>query len=309
MIENMDTSSKTIVVAVDDSSASQRAVDVAFGLAGSGQTLNFVHAVDTMSALIPVAEGSLIDPAPLLEHLAAQAQTLCDIAVEKARQRDVSATSTVVEGPAAEAIVRFAAHADAGMIVVGTHARTGLSRLINGSVAEAIVRTSPVPVVVTHADDIERPGPIAVAVDDSEPSRAAFRFAVDAALRSRQSLRLVHVVSANESQVMPLFVSLLCREAADAGVALETSLVGGAIADGIVAAADAHTCSSIVMGTHGRNALRRIVQHSIAYAVVETAKVPVAVVRARRESENIRLTARPPRSVYGDDFFPLSISM
>jgi nucleotide-binding universal stress UspA family protein len=271
--------------------------------------LNFVHAVDTMSALIPVPEGSLIDTAPLLEHLAQEAQILCDSAVERARKRDRAATSTVVEGPAAEAIVRFAADADADTIVVGTRARTGLARLINGSVAEAIVRTSPVPVVVTHADDIERTGPIAVAVDDSEPSRAAFRFALDGARHSRQNLRLIHVRSANESYVMPVFVALLCREAADAGVALETSVVDGAIADGIVAAADAHNCSSIVMGTHGRNALQRIVQHSIAYTVVETAKVPVTVVRAVPDSEKIRLTARPPRSVYGDDFSALPISM
>jgi nucleotide-binding universal stress UspA family protein len=108
---------------------------------------------------------------------------------------------------------------------------------------------------------------------------------------------------------MPVFAALLCREAADAGVTLETSMVGPAIADAIVADADAHNCSQIVMGTHGRNALRRIVQPSIAYTVIETAKVPVTVVRALQESGTIRLTARPPRSVYDDDFSVLPISM
>jgi hypothetical protein len=53
------TSSETIIVAIDDSGVSQRAIDVASKLAAHGETLNFVHAVDTTSVLMAVAEARL----------------------------------------------------------------------------------------------------------------------------------------------------------------------------------------------------------------------------------------------------------
>ena len=56
-------------------------------------------------------------------------------------------------GEPAEAIHQVAVDVDADMIVVGTHARTGLDKLILGSVAEKLIRMAHVPVVVAHPKD------------------------------------------------------------------------------------------------------------------------------------------------------------
>ena len=67
--------------------------------------------------------------------------------------------------PAAE-IVRIATDEQAEMIVLGTHGRTGLSRLLMGSVAEAIVRRAPCPVLI-YRETAER-----LAARKPEPARA-----------------------------------------------------------------------------------------------------------------------------------------
>lgn len=70
--------------------------------------------------------------------------------LEDVRPSDASVEFThklTMGDPAAE-IVRIAAEENADMIVLGTHGRTGMSRLLMGSVAEAVVRRSPCPVLV-----------------------------------------------------------------------------------------------------------------------------------------------------------------
>jgi nucleotide-binding universal stress UspA family protein len=57
----------------------------------------------------------------------------------------------VAEGDPAAAIVRAARRLNAGLIVMGTHGRTGLDRLLMGSVAEAVSRRAPCPVLTLKA--------------------------------------------------------------------------------------------------------------------------------------------------------------
>jgi nucleotide-binding universal stress UspA family protein len=57
----------------------------------------------------------------------------------------------LVTGSPAEAIVQVAADEGADLIVMGTHGRTGLRRLLMGSVAEAVIRTAPCPVLIYRA--------------------------------------------------------------------------------------------------------------------------------------------------------------
>ena len=58
----------------------------------------------------------------------------------------------VVEGVPHEAIVEYAGDAGVGVVVMGTHGRTGLDHYLVGSVAEKVVRTSPVPVLTVGLD-------------------------------------------------------------------------------------------------------------------------------------------------------------
>jgi nucleotide-binding universal stress UspA family protein len=57
----------------------------------------------------------------------------------------------MTEGDAVDEILRVARDADADLIVLGTHGRTGLGRLLMGSVAEQVVRRAPCPVLVVKA--------------------------------------------------------------------------------------------------------------------------------------------------------------
>jgi nucleotide-binding universal stress UspA family protein len=57
----------------------------------------------------------------------------------------------VVQGKAADAVIKAAADAKADLIVMGTQGRTGLSRLLLGSTAEKVLRQSPVPVMTVPA--------------------------------------------------------------------------------------------------------------------------------------------------------------
>ena len=63
----------------------------------------------------------------------------------------VPCTHRLTMGNPAGEIVRIAAEVGAEMIVLGTHGRTGMSRLLMGSVAEAVVRRAPCPVLVYRA--------------------------------------------------------------------------------------------------------------------------------------------------------------
>jgi nucleotide-binding universal stress UspA family protein len=63
----------------------------------------------------------------------------------------VSYTHRLTMGDPAGEIVRIAAEEGADMIVLGTHGRSGMSRMLMGSVAEAVVRRAPCPVLVYRA--------------------------------------------------------------------------------------------------------------------------------------------------------------
>lgn len=76
----------------------------------------------------------------------------------------VTAVQKVVSGTPAEEIVRFADQNSVDLIVLGTHGRTGLARILMGSVAEAVVRRASCPVLACKSETES-------AVDTDEPDR------------------------------------------------------------------------------------------------------------------------------------------
>jgi nucleotide-binding universal stress UspA family protein len=71
--------------------------------------------------------------------------------VRKARSGGVKATSTIVEGVAvADQIARVARAKHADLIVMGTHGRAGVTRLLLGSVASRVISRSPCPVLTVR---------------------------------------------------------------------------------------------------------------------------------------------------------------
>jgi universal stress protein A len=133
---------KTILFATDFSHASDAALANAEALATStGAKLLIVHVEEPPLAY---GGGELYYglPEPSSERIL---KMLEDV---RPKNPAVAFTHRLTMGDPASEIVRIAGDEKAEMIVIGTHGRSGVSRLLMGSVAEAIVRKSPCPVLV-----------------------------------------------------------------------------------------------------------------------------------------------------------------
>jgi nucleotide-binding universal stress UspA family protein len=91
------------------------------------------------------------DSAPMIEELQAMASSYLVGPMARAHELMLSGTSLVAEGDAADQLLLNAKAQGAGLIVMGTHGRRGLQRLVIGSVAESVVHRSMVPVVVLRS--------------------------------------------------------------------------------------------------------------------------------------------------------------
>jgi nucleotide-binding universal stress UspA family protein len=142
---------RRIVHASDFSPASRRAFEQAVDLAKANRAeLVLVHVMETV---VPWAEDAYVS-AQAVERLLGSARTQAtkqlDALARKAKAPGVRVTTQLVDGSPREAIPLVARRKRADLVVVGTHGRTGLGRLLLGSVAERIVATSPCPVLTVR---------------------------------------------------------------------------------------------------------------------------------------------------------------
>src|SRR5512142_929886 len=108
------------------------------------------------------------------------------------------ASAEAVPGPPVTSIVRFAKDHGSDLIIMGTHGGGGWRRALTGSVADGVVRASPVPVLVVppRRDGRSHPGKISrilCPVNFTEASRAALGYAASVAGVFNAELVLVHV--------------------------------------------------------------------------------------------------------------------
>jgi nucleotide-binding universal stress UspA family protein len=133
-----------LIVGIDFTGKSDRAIEAALRLARGieGATVVLVHAVSTMAEV----QGTQSAGAEIVTTLEGRLKAR---ASELTAATGVHCDYGVVDGPdAATAMVSYLKRWGGDMVVVGTEGRTGLSRVLIGSVAEKIVQTSPVPVLV-----------------------------------------------------------------------------------------------------------------------------------------------------------------
>lgn len=137
---------RTILLASDLSSASVNAEDLAFELATRlDGSLLLVSVIDPNGLWLPTGGyRQRIDQAREARQAAAQGL------VDRGRRDGVPVRMLIWEGDPAESIVEAAIAEEVDLIVVGSHQRRGVDRLVMGSVSEQVVRTSPVPVVVAR---------------------------------------------------------------------------------------------------------------------------------------------------------------
>jgi nucleotide-binding universal stress UspA family protein len=193
------------------------------------------------------------------------------------------------------------------LVVMGTHGRHGLDRLLLGSVAEQVVRRAPCPVLTVRQEHPvrRRPGAvpeIVVPVDFSPFSRPTLNYAVDLAHHYGAKLALVHVVEQinlpNVYGIDPIPVvapdlqarSLQALEALAAdeippGQPFDCTVLIGHAGHDIVEFADDRDADMIVIATHGLTGLKRLLMGSVTEQVLRAATCPVFTVRSFESAE------------------------
>lgn len=141
-----------ILVPTDGSDASLDAVDEAAELAvEQGAQLHVLYVLDL--AMLANADSPTV-----IDSMEQSGETAVDRAVERARAAGVDSIERVVHrGTPYRAILEYIDEKSIDLVVMGTHGRTGLNRLLLGSVTEKLVRLSPVPVLTVRPDDAPRP--------------------------------------------------------------------------------------------------------------------------------------------------------
>jgi len=155
---------KKIVCPVDFSEASEKALDLASKLArANGAKMYIVHVEALASLAQPGLFGGLPPVSmPSRRKLNATLPTATEVLFEH----------DLLIGNPAEKIVEFAERKGADLIVMGTHGNTGIVRVLMGSVAEGVVRRSPIPVLTLKASFENAPETEATPASADETAKA-----------------------------------------------------------------------------------------------------------------------------------------
>ncbi|ELY58696.1 universal stress protein [Natronolimnohabitans innermongolicus] len=134
-----------VLVPLDDSDPARDALEHAIETYPDAE-ITALHVLNPPTALYGASSQSSVDRLIDLEESAAE--ELLESAEQLADEHDASVTTELLVGSPARAIVSFASENDVDQIVLGSHGRSGVSRVLLGSVAESVVRRAPVPVTI-----------------------------------------------------------------------------------------------------------------------------------------------------------------
>lgn len=289
----------TILHATDCSESAARALEVAARFATAHRaTLVILHAE------LVHGDGSRERRAVLDEYVASARRLLDELAGR--RSPSAPATVEVVDArtfTAHEAIVEAAAKRHADLIVMGTHGRRGLSRVLLGSNAERVLRQAPCHVLTVRADAVIPAGPelrkLLVPVDFSACSRTALDGARALAARDNAAIDVLHVIE----PLPPMYhaarawtgfevdgelharVDERLRSWAGDPPGVRYVVMEGHAAPEIVRLANERRPDLIVLGSTGDTAAPWLLVGSVTERVCRMANVPVLAIRRAATSE------------------------
>ena len=144
---------KRILVAVDGSQTANRGLKTAISMAREqGAALQILHVIDERVPSLNPEVGIYVDD--MFRLLREGGKKILAAAVAQAEKEGMRCQPVSVETmglPVADVVVRQAKKFRADLIVLGTHGRRGISRLVMGSDAEGVVRESTVPVLLVKS--------------------------------------------------------------------------------------------------------------------------------------------------------------
>jgi nucleotide-binding universal stress UspA family protein len=284
----------TILVATDFSAIADGALAFAFVLARRlNAAVHILHVIGD-GVLSETWSSRVFSETPddLRSQLLTTASERLTLRLESIDTSGTTVTGAVRLGRTAETIAEVARDRGISLIVVGTRGYTGLAHVALGSVAERIIRTAPCPVMALHhaPPTLRR---IVASTDFSAPADAAVLYAAQLAYAFTASLHVVHVVEdpwprGTESLVRtPQEIRELWREDAEQRLATRMTSLSGSVTSEVIAGTAAHAivqvvdrenADLVVMGTHGRGAVGRLLMGSVVDRVMRTAACPILVV-------------------------------
>lgn len=142
-----------ILVPHDFSETAERALGFALDLGRRlGARLTILHTYEI--ATYGFAEAPSVSE-ELTEQIESAARSALDAVQARACKSGLDVTGVLRRGSPWREIIAFAKESKADLVAMGTHGRRGLSRVLLGSVAERVVRTSPCPVLTVHGPEGE----------------------------------------------------------------------------------------------------------------------------------------------------------
>ena len=230
------------------------------------------------------------------------------------RQKGVHYESLVEPGWPAPTVLRVAAAWQVDLIAMATHVTSDFDRWINGSTTDAVVRGAPCPVLVVPAA-CEAAEPTAggyrllVPLDGSPLAEEALEPAAELARALGAEVFLARVVphavpvedlsdlggggeaprAKAEASAATTYLEATADRLRARGIRVQTYVSTGHAAAGIERAARELDASLLVLASHGRGGLTRFLTGSVATDVMQTASIPVVLVRPKELRETVKL--------------------
>lgn len=281
-----------ILFPTDGSEGAQAVFDHVLEFAENhGATLHILNVADTTHESVTRIGRDVVD---VLER---EGEEIVEAAAERATDREISTVTAVHQGRVPETITAYADEHGIDLIAMPTHGRTGLERVLLGSVTERVIRQAPVPVFTLRPDEEPSQYPyrnVLVPTDGSECATAALDSAVDIVKASGATLHVLSVVDVTSLgvDVRSEFQTTALEEKANQVVEEGTEAAERASVDSIVdnvvfgdsiyraidSYIEEHDVDLVVMGTHGRTGINRYLLGSVTEKTVRRAAVPVLTV-------------------------------
>jgi len=299
-----------ILVPLDGSRLSEQSLPYAMTL---GQRLPaelvLFSAVSIPSDVREALEKAALEPEPLFEELEIQAGEYLGALAQLLSKAELSISHVVMRSRAAEAIVEYTEQADIQLIVMASHGLGGLKRWAHGSVAEKVLQSAPVPVLLVRAKE-----GIAQELPDARPCRRVL-VPLDGSKLAEQVLPAIIPIASALGCEVTLFRVLVVETAGpftgrwylpqnssfetadqdarsylerlaghieEQGIRVSTAIQLGPVAKSIVDYAEGHDIDLIAMCTHGRTGIARWALGSVADRLLRAGDKPLLLVRARR---------------------------
>jgi nucleotide-binding universal stress UspA family protein len=287
-----------ILCPTDFSEGSRQAMRVAVHLAKETKAeLVFAHAWYVPPSMYA---GEYVFPPAVLGQMADDAQRELDGVVKQAMADGAKRVSaTLVTGVPWVELVELLEKQAFDLCVMATHGRTGLPRIMLGSVAEKVVRHAPCSVLAVRPDSEPRPFThVLVPTDFSPSAKSALELAAELVRPGGAGVTVLHVIEvpvaySGELRVADFARDLDTRSSEALAKAAEhvkrrasvpvstTSRIGYPGAETLAALDADPSIDLVIMGSHGRTGIKRALLGSVAEKVIRHARCPVLVARNR----------------------------